>query len=185
MATIVKFQQVFYVLDSTHHLLWVGGDWDDYAAENRGGLARSSRVLGTRLMDQIAGTETREVMVGILTDVLETKRSFRMEYRCDNPCQRRDMRMTVTPMRHDRLMVTHDLRDARSFPSIGPGWRWQPGAWDCKCSFCGSLRRISGWVDPFETGQRHPEVVEFAVCPACRSMVERERARIRKAGRAP
>ena len=184
VAAIVKCQQVFYVLDSLYRLLWIGGDWDDFAAENLGGAARASRVLGTNLMDHVAGTEAQEVMADILNDVQETKRSFRMEYRCDSPEQRRDMRMTVTPMRHDRLMVTHDLRDARSLPAVGPGWRWEKGAWDCKCSFCGFLRRTDGWVDPFETGLRHPEVVDYGVCPTCRQVIAKELERIRKAGRA-
>lgn len=171
------------MLDPEHTLLWVGGDWDDHATANQGGLARASRVLGSRLSDHFADEETRAVMAGILEDVCETKRTFRMEYRCDSPVQRRDLRMTVTPMRADRLLVTHDLLDAQSFPAIGPGWRFQPGAYDCKCSFCCALRRTDGWVDPFTTGNRHPEVVDYAICPDCHAIIGRERIRMRKAGR--
>ncbi|MCB6177101.1 hypothetical protein LHP98_03025 [Rhodobacter sp. Har01] len=182
-CAIVKFLQVFYVLDRTHRLLWVGGDWDDFAAQNEGDLARASRVLSSHLEDHLVGTETQDVMRGVLDDVLALKRSFRIEYRCDSPTLRRDMRMTITAMRADRLLVTHDLLDARSFPPIGPGWTWLPGAFDCKCSFCCGLRRADGWVDPFTTGKRHPELVDYGVCPACRAMIDRERTRIRKAGR--
>ena len=172
------------MLDSSQRVLWVGGDWDDFAADNRGTAARASKVLGTRLPDHMAGQATQQVLSGVLTDVLELKRAFRVDCRCDSPSVRRHMRMTVTPMRADRLMVTHDLRDAQNLPKLGQGWHWQPGARDCKCSFCCALRRGKAWVDPFATGEPHPEAVDFDICPDCRATIDRERTRIRKAGRA-
>jgi hypothetical protein len=182
-CVIVKWQQVFYVLDSAHRLLWVGGDWDDFAALNDGAPARASRVLGTRLTDHLAGVEMQETMHALLSDVCAMKRTLRIGCRCDSPTQRRDMRMTITPLRDDRLMVTHDLLDAQTLPSIGRGWSYLPGAFDCKCSLCGALRRRNVWADPFCTGQRHPELVDYDICPGCREMIGRERARIRRAGR--
>lgn len=161
----------------------MGGDWDDFALQNEGGLARAARVLETNLFDHVAGDDTRQALTGILTDVLSVGRTFRMEYRCDAPGIMRDLRMTVTPLRDQRLLLTHDLLDARSLPPTGPVPRYVAGAAACKCSFCNAVREGAKWIDPFDSLTPHPAEVDYAVCPTCRSSIEDERTRIRKAGR--
>jgi hypothetical protein len=181
---IVKFAQVFYVLDRDHRVLWVGGDWDDFARANHGGQAGSARVLGTPLDRHIAGEATMTVLRDILGAVQETGRTFRIPVRCDAPDLRRDLRMTVTPMSGGRVLLAHDLLDAQGFDRIGPGWAHDPGAMACKCSFCCALRTEGRWLDPLAEGLSHPLLVDYDVCPECRRAVTLEIARIRKAGRA-
>jgi hypothetical protein len=170
----LKFLQVYAVVDASYRLLWVGGDWDEFALQNAAQGALSNRVLSTSLMAQIAGEETRTLTARLIDTVLDTKQPLRVEYRCDSPNMARLFMLTIQPMKEGRALMVHDLRDAWHFSPPLNRWHYDATARDCKCSFCGSVRfaGASDWTSCDDIGERHPVYVTYEVCASCHASVE-------------
>jgi hypothetical protein len=164
----MKFLQTFCVVDELSRLLWVGGDWDDFARDNGGDTIIADQVLSTSLLQYIADERTAATMVSIMDRVLDRQANFHLHYRCDSPAHKRELLMTVMPLRDRRVLITHDLLDVQAMPFRGEWWRHDARAGDMKCSFCCSVRLPTGaWVDPFQSDAAHPATVCYTVCPSC------------------
>jgi len=170
----LKFLQVYAVVDTEHRLLWVGGEWDEFALQNAGKASTANAVLSTSLMSYIAGEESRHQTARLIDTVLTSKKPVRLEYRCDSPSMARKFLLTIQPMKDNRALMVHDLRDAWHFsPPLRP-WHYDGAAADCKCSFCGDVRLegATGWETCDDLRERHPTLVTYDVCPRCRAAVD-------------
>jgi hypothetical protein len=176
----VKFHQVYYVLDPQLRLLWIGGEWDEFAIANGGASARVNEVLSTSLRDHIADPHTSAAMVRLIEAVREAAAPLRIDYRCDSYTLQRRFQMTIQPMKEQRVLVVHDLRDARTFEVPHPPWRHTPMAEAGKCSFCCAVRWPDGtWQDAVALRAPHPETVAYAICPACAARVDEATSALR------
>jgi hypothetical protein len=171
----VKFQQVYTVVDGEYRVLWVGGEWDEFALNGGASGALANAVLSTSVMSHIAGEETRAATARMIDTVLEHKRTLRVEYRCDSPSLARKFLMTIQPMKDGRALMVHDLKDAWHFSPPLNRWHYDLAALDAKCSFCGSVRLDgdSGWTSCDDIGDRHPTHVTYEICETCRTAVDR------------
>ena len=171
----MKFQQVFAVVDSAYRVLWVGGEWDEFALSGGANSALSNKVLSTSIMSQIAGEDTRAATARMIDTVLEHKRTLRVGYRCDSPSMARQFQMTIQPMKDGRALMVHDLRDAWHFSPPLNRWHYDSAARDTKCSFCGSVRLDgeTGWTTCDDIGDRHPTHVTYEICQTCQTSVDR------------
>ncbi|MFO1203885.1 MAG: hypothetical protein U1E58_14740 [Tabrizicola sp.] len=169
----MKFLQVYAVVDTEYRLLWVGGEWDEFALQNAAQHAQANHVLSSSLMAHIAGEETRKLTAHLIDTVLETKRPLRLSYRCDSPSMARDYLLTIQPMKDARALMVHDLKDAWHFSPPLNLWHYDPKARDCKCSFCGNVRfdGKADWTSCDDIGERHPTLVTYEVCSTCRVAV--------------
>ncbi len=169
----MKFLQVYAVVDTEYRLLWVGGEWDEFALQNAAQHALANNVLSTSLMAHIAGDETRRLTAELINTVLKTKRPLRMLYRCDSPSMARLFQLTIQPMKDERALMVHDLKDAWHFSPPLNMWHYDPKAADCKCSFCGNIRfhAETDWTSCDDIGERHPTHVYYETCPSCRGAV--------------
>ena len=169
----MKFLHCFYVVDSSLRILWVGGDWDDFARSNGGQGIGANDVLATLLTDYITDTETAETVEQMVQAVIDTKGTLRMDYRCDAPQELRRIRLTIKPMKDERAILVHELRDAVQLcPPMDP-WYFDPAARDRKCSVCGLVHLPDkDWQDPTSPGAQHPPVVKYTVCPSCVTRIE-------------
>jgi hypothetical protein len=169
----VKFLQVYAVVDSSYRLLWVGGEWDEFALQNAARNALSNTVLSTSLMSHIAGEETRALTARMIDTVLNRKKPLRLEYRCDSPKLGRKFLLTIQPMKDDRALLVHDLKDAWHFTPPLNHWHYDPDAVDRKCSYCGNVRFADDdhWTTCDEIGDSHPTHVTYDVCESCRTAV--------------
>lgn len=169
----MKFLQVYAVVDTEYRLLWVGGEWDEFALQNAAQQALANHVLSTSLMSHIAGDMTRGLTAKMIDTVMETKRPLRLEYRCDSPSMARAYLLTIQPMKDGRALMVHDLKDAWHFSPPLNLWHYEQGARDCKCSFCGDVR-FSGaedWTSCDDIGEAHPTNVYYEVCDSCQSAI--------------
>lgn len=166
----MKFQQVYAVVDSEYRLLWVGGEWDEFALQNAAQQALANNVLSTSLLSHIAGDETRDLISGMIETVLKAKRPLRVSYRCDSPSLARAYLLTIQPMKDDRVLMVHDLKDAWHFSPPLNLWHYDAQARDHKCSFCGNVRlgENGEWISCDDIGERHPTHVVYEVCTGCR-----------------
>ncbi|MFN4202434.1 MAG: hypothetical protein ACK4GM_05215 [Tabrizicola sp.] len=171
----MKFLQVYAVVDSEYRVLWVGGEWDEFALNGGANSATSNAVLSTSILAHIAGAETRAETAKMIDAVLQHKRTLRLEYRCDSPSMARKFLMTIQPMKDDRALMVHDLKDAWHYSPPLNRWHYDPSAKDVKCSFCGNVR-LQGeadWTSCDDIGERHPTHVTYDVCQACMEAIDR------------
>ncbi|TKD15697.1 hypothetical protein FBT96_15815 [Rhodobacter capsulatus] len=177
----MKFQQVYYVLDPESRILWIGGDWDEFALANGGAAARSNLMLATPLARHVAGETTRAALARMIAAVREVGAPLRIDYRCDSPTLLRRVQLTIQPMKDDRVLMVHDLRDARSFAQALPRWQADERAAAQKCSFCGAVKLPGhGWTFAEDLGTRHPQAVDYAVCPGCAAQIDTVVTRLRQ-----
>lgn len=156
-------------------MLWVGGEWDEFALSNASNAATADLVLSTSILEHIADSETRGWTARLIDTVMDTKRPLRLEYRCDSPNMARKFLLTIQPMKEGRALMVHDLCDAWHFsPPLQP-WHAVETAADHKCSYCGSLQfdRKGTWVPCDEVGEAHPRDVCYSVCPGCCDYIEK------------
>lgn len=180
----MRFLQTYAVIDRDLRILWVGGDWDDFAQSNQGPAAVANAVLSTRIDDHIVGTETRIAICNLLTTVLDCGNELKIDYRCDSPAHLRRFQLTVKPMKEDRILMVHDLRDVQSFVRPHRHWHYRHDAPACKCSFCNAVRQEQGdWIPP-EALDHHPSAENYVVCPTCTLQVEEAISAARSARKA-
>ncbi|GEM_PF-1370756 len=163
----LKFFQSFCVVDSSLRILWVGGDWDDFARSNGGVSALSNTILSTRLTAHIADRATADRVSQMVQAVLETRRPLHLDYRCDAPHQVRRFRLTIQPMKHGRAVMVHQLLDAVQVDPPMVAWRYDPLARSQKCSVCGAVLVDQTWLDPTLPEFEHPSRVGYTTCPTC------------------
>lgn len=175
----MRFHQVHCVLDDQYRLLWIGGDWDDFALANGGDKARANDVLSTSLFAYVLDGPTRLALTSLIEAVRETHQPLRVDYRCDSPTVLRRFQLTIQPMKDNRVLLVHDLRDARSFERPLDAWAFDPAAADEKCSFCCALHRHGDWVAPEDLDGPHPAKVRYTLCPSCDEGIAQEIARLR------
>lgn len=176
----MKFQQTYYVLDQEFRVLWVGGEWDEFALANGGAGARANEVLSTSLMTYIADAPTQRAMAQLVEAVLDMQQPIRLDYRCDSMTMLRRFQLTVQPMRDGRVLVVHDLRDAESFPEPLVPWQHDPDVADQKCSFCQAVRFGNGaWTPVMQLTAPHPARVAFCLCPDCQGRIDEAVAALR------
>ena len=168
----LKFQQSFCVVDSSLRLLWIGGDWDDFARKNAGDGALANVVLSTSLTAHITDIRTADKVSQMIRAVLDTKKPLRMDYRCDSPDEMRRFRLTIQPMKDDRVVMVHDLRDAILLEKPMQVWAFHPNARDHKCSMCGAVKESDDWVDPLESQTPHPASVRYTICEGCETRAD-------------
>ena len=184
-ASSVRFHQVHCVLDDQYRLLWVGGDWDDFALANGGRSAKANEVLSTSLFAHILDASTRRAMTVVIEAVREARLPLKVDYRCDSPTVLRRFQLTIQPMKENRVLLVHDLRDARSFERPLTAWTYDPDATEVKCSFCCAVQHGSDWIAPEDLETPHPAVVRYRLCPACEAGIDEAVVRLRDAAATP
>lgn len=168
----MKFQQNFCVVDSALRVLWVGGDWDEFALRNGGAGCVANAVLSTRLTAHIVDVRTADAVANMVNAVLDLQRPLKIDYRCDSPEEIRRFRMTIQPMKDGRALMVHDLHDAERLAVPMTLWRFDPTARSLKCSMCCAVTVGGDWVDPAQTPEDHPSKVAYTLCPNCDTRVE-------------
>ena len=167
------------MLDDQYRLLWIGGDWDDFALANGGNLAQANEVLSTSLFAHVLDAPTRWALTTLIEAVRETRQPIRVDYRCDSPTVLRRFQLTIQPMKENRILLVHDLRDARSFERPLAAWAFDPEATAVKCSFCGAVHEGDGWTAPERLAAAHPATVRYRLCPDCERGIDAAIARLR------
>ncbi len=177
----LKFQQVYYVLDPDDRILWIGGEWDEFALANGGSGAGSNRVLATPLARHVTGETTRAALARMIAAVRDAGAPLRIDYRCDSPRLLRRVQLTIQPMKDDRVLMVHDLRDARAFEVALPPWHADETAAARKCSFCGAVHLPdAGWNFAEDLGADHPAGVAYVICPGCAAQIDEGVASLRQ-----
>ncbi|MFN3845053.1 MAG: hypothetical protein ACK4RZ_04395 [Paracoccaceae bacterium] len=169
----MKFLQSFCVVDSSLRILWIGGDWDDFARRNGAEEIVANAVLATKLDSYIVDIDTADKVEQMIQAVILTQRTLRMDYRCDAPFELRRFRLTIKPMKSERAIMVHELRDAICLDPPMETWAFDPASRTKKCSVCGFVHEPGReWTDPTLPESRHPPFVTYMTCPSCTLRIE-------------
>lgn len=169
----LKFLQSFCVVDESLRILWIGGDWDDFARRNGGEAIVANNVLSNKLTSYIADIVTADRVEQMVLAVVATQGTLRMDYRCDAPYELRRFRLTIKPMKDNRAIMVHELRDAIILDPPMPEWAYDPMARAEKCSVCGFVHTPNQpWTDPTLPEIGHPPLVTYTICPPCTGRIE-------------
>lgn len=158
-----------YTLDRRDRILEVSPGWDNFALENNGEGACANLVVGTRLVDAIAGDPVRMYMTAILMRVRASGQSEAIPYRCDSETTIRRYIMTLEPLAEGRVRVTHHLdseENTNLIISVRPAGVGL-GA-PLRCSICCRIREQGVWVDPFKQGRNRDLRVIHSICEDCK-----------------
>ena len=177
---------VEYRLDDKDRIVAVNEDWRRFASANGGPGLAPEQVVGRSLRDFISGDVTRMFVDTLLQSVRLTGRERKLAYRCDSPEAKRYMEMVVAPAADGGIVSRHRLVREERFAAAIP-FVASPGARRAlvkRCSMCNRLSRNGGELVEADVARREGWLapvgatpVIYFVCPACRRLVEGQRAR--------
>ncbi len=158
-----------YTLDHRDRILEVSPGWDDFALDNDGEGACADHVVGSRLVDAIAGDPVRMYMTAILMRIRASVRAETIPYRCDSETTIRRYIMTLEPLAEGRVRVTHHLdseENTNLIISVRPARLGERAP--LRCSICCRIREGGIWIDPFAQGRNRNLRVIHSICEDCK-----------------
>jgi len=191
---LISAQALLDALDGVAYLAALEGTilacgarrWNMFAGENHASAElTASAVVGRCLFDFFDGAEVRESQQRLHKLIVTRQRSFlAYEYRCDAPAIRREMRLSISPVEVQGLLVAllyqSTLLRAQPRPSISLFER--PAAAEdaslpqlAMCSYCHNVRippdaGDGEWVSPeqyYRRGGGENVRLSHTICPDC------------------
>ncbi len=181
---------IAYLVDRDGYLVDYGEkNWNDFANSNdTKELTNRQNVIGKKIYDFVSGEETKESYRKINETLFSGLKScIYFHYRCDAPDFRRDMKMSITPIKVDgyikyllyqSLVISETMR-----PPINILKKQSVKSEESEnlvniCSYCKSIkivRYLNGienisWVAPedyYRLGGREDVLLSHGICPSC------------------
>lgn len=109
LAILEQLEGIWYAVDCDLMIEAVSHEnWNSFADANTPrSFDKADSIIGKPLLDYIATNETRGYYEAMCAAILAGKRDkISFVYRCDAPDTRRDIRMTISPLRDEGNAVT-------------------------------------------------------------------------------
>ena len=168
----MKVTETGYKLDKQNRITEVSSGWDDFALQNKGEDATSSRVVGTTLREFIVGDATRMWMKALVDSVRASNKEVIKFYRCDSPSEKRFMRMTLLPDEDGSVYVSNKLIRVEKMKRSAD-FRFEANATLERCSLCNRVLINDAWIEADEIPDvlnlrdgLHIEVT-YSICNKC------------------
>lgn len=173
---VMKFD-LYYRLDKADRITETGGEWDRLAQENSEPALLGASIVGRSLYDFIHGDVSRMFVRSLVDGVRVLRRPRTVLYRCDSPCLRRYMEMTISCEPGGGVLIEHrQLRTepiARKFEfKVGVGLISQMRI---RCTHCNAVKNNGVWGEPelvLPAGEEQIPVI-YGVCQVCLDQVKR------------
>jgi hypothetical protein len=185
-ATLLDAMEgVCYLVDREARIVACGTrNWDDFARANGAAQLSASAVTGRPLFSFMQGEEVRQAYT-LFNDLLlsDGDAPISFSYRCDAPEIRRELRMSLAPVRHDETVVgvlyqslvisevdrpRMNLFDAAHIAELT---KIPEGAIIIKiCSYCHAVQADAAWITPeayYRAGGAEDVYVTHGICPDC------------------
>lgn len=170
---------IIYMLNPELEIVYCNKAWDQFASENGGaGLSRGT-VLGTPILDIVAGPLKAFYASG-LAKAKETGRPWEHDYECSSPDSYRFFHMRVLPLENWYLLVESSLRIERPHGSERPAMPANAALYVSEdgivtmCSHCRRTQRVAtaamqvwDWVPAYL--EKPPGPVSHGLCRNCRA----------------
>lgn len=178
-----KPNEYIYVVDERNIILEVSENWQTFADRNAaGGLTRAS-VVGKPLLDFFEGSETRHLYEILMDKARRTNQKLVIPFRCDGPCVRRYMKLSIVPMKDGKLEFTSLCAREESRPVIqllDTSIERSDGSIEL-CSWCKSVKAGEKWIEVepaiyrLNLFQTTPlPKLNHSICSSCEDMLMKE-----------
>lgn len=157
-----------FILDEEDKIVDVKGKWDQFASEN-GGECFAAKLRGQSIWDSMSGRETKEQVNRIFSFSRETKKPYKLWYRCDAPGKPRLNLMEVLPEEEGTgLRVSHT--EYSSFPEKPESLKGHeiPDQDLVRCSFCCRYYDGHEWIASYSMPWAENTEEVYTVCPDCK-----------------
>lgn len=186
-ALLDAMDGIAYLVDAEGRIAAYGRPrWDDFAGHNDGpSLCDARSLLGRPLFDFVAGEDVRAAYRRWMDDLAAGKRDrVTFAFRCDSPDQRRELRLTIHPVRLSVGSVGYLFQSQPISETVRPpmalfdsaGRRADQSLPVVKiCSFCADVWQTGSqdagdWVsaeDYYRQGGTSKVRVSHGICPDC------------------
>lgn len=164
-------EPIVYYLNRHSVIESVSGPWDEFATNNGGCRLGIQEVCGNLIWDYVHGSVTRMWLEAIFDIARMSGQAQERLYRCDSPTTLRFMRMKVSPVPKDILRIEHCLLKAETrSPAVHIHLQKAlDGSMARRCSICGRIKRMGGWVEPTTSHYNSPNGIKvtYTVCEQC------------------
>ena len=171
-------EKTSYSIDAENVIIDVFDDWIRAAVKGNGPkLLNVNQIIGTNLLLHIQDEPTRMYYSIMFQKTRQSKKTQKLEYRCDSPTHRRYMIMHIVPSSNDKLHIYNFLIKDEPFDYAiyvleKPNSK---GTEICRCSICNYLKLSPNgdWIPPedFVKNENKQLEVVHVVCPSCRNML--------------
>lgn len=140
-----------YRIDAADRIIWVGGDWSDFAVENDAKELASPGVIGESLWSYVDGGGVRQLYEGLFARLRGRGGTTEFRFRCDSPDRARFMTLRVAAeadetLRFDSQLEREVLRDP--IPLLDPREPRNEARWVSICSMCLGIDDGTGsWLE--------------------------------------
>lgn len=145
-----------YRIDRKDRIVTVSGNWQTFAMEN-GGSSSLMNIVGQSLWDHICDKDTQDIYIMLLDAVRASGSGLSFPYRCDSPCVKRYMRLTITAEPDSGIAFRSEILKIE--PMARPVYFDITSSYKIKqvhvCSSCRKVKAGESWLevaDAFETG---------------------------------
>lgn len=168
-------------IDRENRIIYVNGDWLEFAVENRTPALTREAVMNRPLLDFIEDKETRDVFKELFVKVRGDLTPVTVPFRCDSPDCIRVMEMEVIPLIDGEIqfncrMVRQEER--APIPLLDPSAERGDGLLTI-CSWCKKIKvQKKGWLELEDAiraldlfGEERPPRLTGGICPECNRAV--------------
>lgn len=170
---------VCYRIDRERRLVAVSGGWNEFASANDASELCGDAVLGRRLLDFVAGSETKH-LYDLLFSRVEAGHTVSVRFRCDAPSSRRHMRLTASPGAPEGIDFRVETLEVDERPSqlLLARHYLRDTEWVTICSWCKRVLLEGRWVEVEEAIEpldlfardRMPQLTH-GLCASCTSAI--------------
>lgn len=132
---------VIYRVDACDRLVAVNDEWRRFALAN-GGAPIADDWMGCSLWDCIAGGTIRFFYRRLLMKV-RAGQAVQVDFHCDAPTRRRQMRLTMTPVPDGGVAFTSELLSEQERAPV----ELPPGRLLRSCAWCARIWSLGGWLE--------------------------------------
>lgn len=166
-----------YAVNRDDVLIWVSKSWRAFARENDAPELADRSLRGVSLWVFIGDRETRGYYQRLHDGVRESKLPVTISSRCDSPTLRRDLRISLRPMRNGGILYESLVASVNVVPELALLSRNVRRSRQrlTLCSNCKkALIEPLGWLDLAAAGEHLPLYekgfaprLAYSMCPGC------------------
>lgn len=173
-----------YHIDATNRIQFINEAWFEFAAQNDAEKLNLDYIVGNSIWEFIAGKEVKELYGLIFKAVRKKQKDAVFNFRCDSPACRRYLRLSVSPLPDEALLLsTEQIREvSRSTVPLLDLDTVRGEEYLTICSWCIKARLSSKkWVE-LEEAVNHFDLLErkdfpkltHGICPECVTTIKNE-----------
>ncbi|MGB8517793.1 MAG: hypothetical protein WCD45_07885 [Gallionella sp.] len=160
-------------VDQNNFIVRVNDAWDRFACENNGAHLANNAMLGSNLLDSIAGKTSKNFTLALLELARRREHEICFDYRCDSPRLRRFMRAHLSSDSSGAVHFLHEHLYSETFPHLVVFQTAAQRGRDTtiRCSLCNHVRHDGLWKLPEYVSRQvfdgREVPVIYGVCPSC------------------